>query len=94
MAALGPCLKVGEFLFPSGLIAIGPDGHIAGRAASAEFSGLAHAGYAQAEAVYAYAEALCRAAGTAMDRLLRAQYFLTDIAAFPGIAMWLPYLLN
>ena len=43
--------------------------------------------YSQAEAVYDYAEALCRAAGTAMDGLLRAQYFVADIAAFSGIAM-------
>jgi enamine deaminase RidA (YjgF/YER057c/UK114 family) len=87
MAAFGPCLKVGEFLFPSGLMAIGSDGRIAGNAVSPDFPGLAHAGYSQAEAVYAYAEALCREAGTGMDRLLRAQYFMADIAAFPGIAM-------
>jgi hypothetical protein len=48
---------------------------------------LAHAGYSQAEAIYGYAEALSRAAGTTMDRLLRAQYFVPDIAAFPGISM-------
>jgi enamine deaminase RidA (YjgF/YER057c/UK114 family) len=48
---------------------------------------LAHTGYSQAEVVYGYAEALCRAAGTTMDRLLRAQYFVADIAAFPGISM-------
>src|SRR6185312_9960033 len=86
MAAFGPCLKVGEFLLPSGLIAIGRDGRIAGSAVSPEFPGLAHAGHSQAEAVYDYAEALCRAAGTGMDRLLRAQYFMTDIAAFAGVA--------
>jgi enamine deaminase RidA (YjgF/YER057c/UK114 family) len=87
MAAFGPSLKVGEFLFPSGLMAIGRDGHIAGNEVSPHFPGLAHAGYRQAEALYGYAEALCRAAGTAMDRLLRAQYFVADIATFPGIAM-------
>jgi enamine deaminase RidA (YjgF/YER057c/UK114 family) len=87
MAAFGPALKVGEFLFPSGLMAVGRDGHIVGNAVSPDFPGLAHAGYGQAEAVYGYAEALCRAAGTTMDRLLRAQYFVSDIAAFPGIAM-------
>ncbi len=87
MAAFGPCLKVGEFLLPSGLMAIGGDLHIAGHAVLPDFPGLAHAGYSQAELVYRYAEALCRAAGTAMDRLLRAQYFVADIAAFPGIAM-------
>jgi hypothetical protein len=48
---------------------------------------LAHAGYSQAETLYGYAEALSQAAGTAMDRLLRAQYFVSDVAAFAGIAM-------
>jgi enamine deaminase RidA (YjgF/YER057c/UK114 family) len=86
MAAFGPCLKVGEFLFPSGLMAIGGNGAMAGDAVSPDFPGLAHAGYSQAEAVYSYAEALCRAAGTGIDRLLRAQYFVADITAFPGIA--------
>ena len=87
MAAFGPSLKVGEFLLPSGLMAIGRDGHIAGSFVSTNFPGLAHAGFSQAEAVYGYAEALCQAAGTTMDRLLRAQYFMADIGAFPGIAM-------
>jgi enamine deaminase RidA (YjgF/YER057c/UK114 family) len=87
MAAFGPCLRVGEFLLPSGLMAIGRDGQVAGSEVSLDFPGLAHAGYRQAEVVYGYVEALCRAAGTAMDRLLRAQYFLADVAAFPGIAM-------
>jgi enamine deaminase RidA (YjgF/YER057c/UK114 family) len=87
MAAFGPCVKVGEFLLPSGLIAIGRDGHITGSAVSSDFSSLAHAGYAQSASIYGYAEALCHAAGTGMDRLLRAQYFVADIADFPGIAM-------
>jgi len=87
MAAYGPCIKVGEFLLPSGLMAIGRDGHIAGRTISPGFAGLAHAGHSQATMIYDYAEALCRAAGTTMAKLLRAQYFVADIAAFPGIAM-------
>jgi enamine deaminase RidA (YjgF/YER057c/UK114 family) len=87
MAALGPCVRVGEFLLPSGLMAIGRDGHIVGKAVSAGFAGLSHAGYAQASAVYDYAASLCRAAGTSMTNTLRAQYFVPDVAAFPGIAM-------
>jgi hypothetical protein len=47
----GPCIRVGEFLLPSGLIAIGRDGYIAGRTISPGFAGLAHAGYIQAEAI-------------------------------------------
>src|SRR5438477_4660544 len=87
MATYGPCIKVGEFLLPSGLIAIGHDGHIAGRTISPGFAGLAHAGHIQAEAIYDYAEALCQAAGTTMAKLLRAQYFVADVAVFPGVAM-------
>jgi enamine deaminase RidA (YjgF/YER057c/UK114 family) len=87
MAAYGPCIKVGEFLLPSGLMALGRDGHVAGKTISPGFLGLAHAGYTQAAAVHDYAEALCKAAGTSLGKVLRAQYFISDPTAFPGIAM-------
>jgi enamine deaminase RidA (YjgF/YER057c/UK114 family) len=87
MAAYGPCVRVGEFLLPSGLMAIGRDGHVIGKGISAGFPGLAHAGYTQAAAVHDYAEALCKAAGTSLGNVLRAQYFVSDPAAFPGIAI-------
>jgi enamine deaminase RidA (YjgF/YER057c/UK114 family) len=87
MPTYGPCVRVGEFLLPSGLMAIGHDGHVVGKAVSPSFDGLAYAGYAQATAVYDYAEALCRATGTVMANTLRAQYFVSDVSTFPGIAM-------
>jgi enamine deaminase RidA (YjgF/YER057c/UK114 family) len=87
MATYGPCIKVGEFLLPSGLIAIGRDGQVVGTKVSPSFAGLAHAGYSQAAAIYDYAEALCRAAGTEIGNVLRAQYFVSDVTAFPGISM-------
>jgi enamine deaminase RidA (YjgF/YER057c/UK114 family) len=87
MAAYGPCVRAGEFLLPSGLMAIGHDGHVAGKAMSPGFAALSHAGCAQANAVYDYAEALCRAAGTSLANLVRAQYFVADLGAFPGIQM-------
>ena len=87
MAAYGPCVRVGEFLLPSGLMAIGRDGHVVGKAVSPGFDGLSYAGYCQAAAVYDYADTLCRAAGTTMANTLRAQYFVSDVGAFPGIAM-------
>jgi enamine deaminase RidA (YjgF/YER057c/UK114 family) len=87
MAAYGPCIKVGEFLLPSGLMGIGADGHVAGKTISPGFPGLSHAGYTQAAAVHDYAEALCHAAGTSLAKVLRAQYFISDPTAFPGIAM-------
>jgi enamine deaminase RidA (YjgF/YER057c/UK114 family) len=87
MAAYGPCVRAGEFLLPSGLMAIGHDGAVAGNGVSPGFAALSHAGYAQAAAVYEYAEALCRGAGTSMANLVRAQYFVSDLGTFPGIAM-------
>jgi enamine deaminase RidA (YjgF/YER057c/UK114 family) len=79
MAAYGPCVKAGEFLLPSGLMAIGHDGNVAGRTVSPGFAALSHAGYTQAAAVYDYTEALCGAAGTSMVNVLRAQYFVSDL---------------
>jgi len=87
MAAYGPCIKTGEFLLPSGLMPIGRDGHVTGKTISPGFPGLAHTGYTQAAAVHDYAEALCEAAGTSLSKVLRAQYFVSDPTAFPGIAM-------
>jgi enamine deaminase RidA (YjgF/YER057c/UK114 family) len=87
MAAYGPCIKAGEFLLPSGLMGIGQDGHVAGKTISPKFPGLSHAGYTQAAAIHGYAEALCEAAGTSLAKVLRAQYFVSDPTAFPGIAM-------
>ena len=87
MAAYGPCVKVGEFVLPSGLMAIGPDGHVAGKTISPGFPRLSHAGYNQAAAIHDYAEALCKAAGTSLAKVLRAQYFISDLTAFPGVAM-------
>jgi enamine deaminase RidA (YjgF/YER057c/UK114 family) len=86
MATYGPCVRVGEFLFPSGLMALGMDGRVAGAAVSAPLDGLAHAGYVQAAAIYAYVEKLCAAAGTSPANIVRAQYFVDDIKQFSGVA--------
>lgn len=87
MAAYGPCVRAGEFLLPSGLMAVDPDGRVAGQPLSPGFAALSHAGSTQAAAVFEYAEALSRAAGTSLANALRAQYFVADVTAFPGIAM-------
>jgi enamine deaminase RidA (YjgF/YER057c/UK114 family) len=87
MAAYGPCVRAGEFLLPSGLMALGPGGNVVGKTVSPGFAALSHAGYTQAAAVYDYAEALCQSAGTSMGNLIRAQYFVSDLTAFPSIAM-------
>ncbi|MBV9375085.1 MAG: hypothetical protein JO320_08535 [Alphaproteobacteria bacterium] len=87
MAAFGPCIRAGEFLLPSGVMAIGPKGDVVGRSLSPGFAVLSHAGYTQAAAIYDYAGALCQAAGTSLANMLRAQYFVSDATVFPGIAM-------
>lgn len=86
MACYGPCVRAGEFLFPSGLMALGADGHVVGKAASPAFTGLAHAGRVQADAVLDHAAALCAAAGAKPENIVRAQWFVGDIADFAGIA--------
>jgi enamine deaminase RidA (YjgF/YER057c/UK114 family) len=86
MAAFGPCVRAGELLFPSGLMAIGRDGHIVGNDISPMFDGLAHASFVQASTIYNYAEAICAAANTSIEKLVRAQYFVPAIANFRGIA--------
>ncbi len=86
MVSYGPCVRAGEFLFPSALMPIGKNGKVAGTELSPMFDSLSHAGSVQAQCVYAYAEALCAAAGASMKSLLRAQYFVSSTADFAGIA--------
>jgi len=69
------------------MMAIGHNGDVIGRRLSPGFAVLSHGGYTQAAAVYDYADALCRAAGTSLVNVLRVQYFVSDATAFSGIAM-------
>lgn len=87
MAAYGPCVRAGEFVFPSGLMAVGTDGRVAGFGHSANFDSLSHAAQQQAATVLAYADMIAAAAGTAMKNAVRAQYFMNDVREFPGVAM-------
>lgn len=86
MAAYGPAIRAGELVFPSGLMAIGRDGRVVGGEAAAAFDGLGLPARLQAQTVLAYAESVCKAAGTSMRNAVRAQYFLTDIADFAGVS--------
>lgn len=89
MCAYGPCVRVGELLLPSGLMAVAPEGGVTGASISANFVPLAHAGAVQADCIYRYLEALCSAAGTSMKHLLRACYFVSSPSEFPGVsAAW------
>ena len=86
MVSYGPCVRVGEFLFPSGLMAVDAGGAVVGAKVSSGLDGVAHAGFVQANLIYEYAEKLCGAAGASMKGLVRAQYFVGDVREFRGIA--------
>ena len=86
MATFGPCVRAGELVFPSGFIAVGRDGLVPGAKNFEAFEGLGLAGQAQGAALFSHAEAVCRAVGVSMANVVRAQYFLTDIRDFAGVA--------
>ena len=86
MATFGPCVRAGELVFPSGFMAVGRDGRVPAAEQAAAFDGLSLAGQAQGAMILSYAEAVCQAAGTSMRNVVRAQYFLTDMREFAGVA--------
>jgi enamine deaminase RidA (YjgF/YER057c/UK114 family) len=86
LASYGPCLRAGELVFPSGVMAVNRDGRVAAADAAADFDALGLAGESQGELIHAYAEAVCKAVGVSMGNVVRAQYFLTDLRDFGGIA--------
>jgi enamine deaminase RidA (YjgF/YER057c/UK114 family) len=85
LATYGPCLRAGELVFPSGLMAVARDGHVPAADAAA-FDALALAGHAQGALLHAYAELVCKAVGVSIGNVVRAQYFLTDMRDFAGVA--------
>jgi enamine deaminase RidA (YjgF/YER057c/UK114 family) len=89
VATFGPCVRAGELVFPSGLMAIGPDGLVPGAEHARKFDGLSLAGEMQGAMLLSYAEAVCKAVGVGPANVVRAQYFLTDVRDFAGIsAAW------
>jgi enamine deaminase RidA (YjgF/YER057c/UK114 family) len=86
MATFGPCVRAGELVFPSGFIAVGPDGLVPGAKNFGAFESLGLAGQVQGAALFFHAEAVCKAVGVSMANVVRAQYFLTDIRDFAGVA--------
>jgi enamine deaminase RidA (YjgF/YER057c/UK114 family) len=85
-ATFGPCVRAGELVFPSGLIAIGREGRVPGDDQAAAFDGLNLAGELQGGLLMSYMDAVCNAVGVSAANVVRAQYFLTDIRDFAGIA--------
>ncbi len=85
MASYGPCVRAGELVFASGLMPVGADGQVVGRSQSPAFDALAHASQSQALAVFSNLDKICRAAGTSLSNVVRAQYFMADVREFPGV---------
>ena len=86
LATYGPCVRAGELVFPSGLMAVASDGRVPAADDAAAFDAIDLAGQAQGALIHAYAEAVCKAVGVSMANVMRAQYFLTDIRDFTGVA--------
>jgi enamine deaminase RidA (YjgF/YER057c/UK114 family) len=87
LATYGPCVRAGELVFPSGLIAVDADGRVPGGEQAGAFDALSLAGGLQGALLMSYMEAVCKAAGVSAGHTVRAQYFLSDIRDFAGIAM-------
>jgi len=85
-ATYGPCIRAGELVFPSGFIPIGRDGRVPAADDAQAFDAISLAGQAQGATVLSYAEAVCAAVGVSLANVVRAQYFLTDIREFAGVA--------
>jgi len=86
LASYGPCVRAGELVFPSGVMAVNRDGRVPAGDVAAAFDGLGLAGESQGGLIHGYAEAVCKAVGVSMGNVVRAQYFLTDLRDFAGIA--------
>jgi enamine deaminase RidA (YjgF/YER057c/UK114 family) len=84
-ATYGPCVRAGELVFPSGLIAVGADGRVPGGEEARAFDALSLAGELQGALLMSYMDAVCQAVGVSAANVVRAQYFLSDIRDFAGI---------
>jgi enamine deaminase RidA (YjgF/YER057c/UK114 family) len=87
LATYGPCVRAGDLVFPSGLIAVDAEGRVPGGEQAVAFDALSLAGDLQGSLLISYMEAVCRAVGVSAANTVRAQYFLSDIRDFAGIAM-------
>jgi enamine deaminase RidA (YjgF/YER057c/UK114 family) len=85
-ATYGPCVRAGELVFPSGLIAVGADGRVPGDDQAGAFDALSLAGELQGAQLMSYMDAVCQAIGVSAANVVRAQYVLSDIRDFAGIA--------
>ncbi|MFL6565270.1 MAG: RidA family protein [Burkholderiales bacterium] len=80
LSSYGTHVRAGELVFCSGLMPLGADGLVPG---IASLDALGHPAQAQAAAVLSHAERLCKDGGS----IVRAQWFMADVQAFPGVQL-------
>ena len=73
LASYGPCVRAGELVFPSGLMALSRDGRVPAADDAAAFDAIGLAGQAQGALIHSYAEAVCKAVGVPMGNVVRAR---------------------
>jgi enamine deaminase RidA (YjgF/YER057c/UK114 family) len=78
MMSYGAQVRAGELVFASGLMPVGGD---------ARFDGLAHPAHTQALAALDCAQRIASAAGTTAANIVRAQWFMADVAQFAGVQL-------
>jgi enamine deaminase RidA (YjgF/YER057c/UK114 family) len=86
-ATYGPCVRADELVFPSGLIAVDAEGRVPGGMEAGAFDALCLASELQGALLMSYLDTICKAVGVSAANTVRAQYFLSDIRDFAGIAM-------
>src|SRR6266850_858017 len=87
MSTYGDCVRAGELVFPSGLMPIGVEGAVVGNVHSDAFDSLDHAAQVQTLNLLSSAERVCKAAGTTLPNIVRAQWFMSDVTQFPGVQL-------
>jgi enamine deaminase RidA (YjgF/YER057c/UK114 family) len=87
MSTYGDCVRAGELVFPSGLMPMGADGAVVGNVHADAFDSLDHAAQVQTLNLLSSAERVCKAAGTTLSNIVRAQWFMSDVTQFPGVQL-------
>ena len=78
MTSYGAHVRAGELVFASGLMPRGGDDR---------YDGLAHPAQVQALAALEGAQRIAKAAGTTAANIVRAQWFMADVAHFAGVQL-------
>ncbi len=87
MSSYGQCIRAGELVFPSGIMPIDLNGNVVGIKNHTNLDSMNYSSQVQAMAVLDFAEEICKAAGTNLSNVARAQYFMSDVTEFSGVQL-------